>query len=192
MRTVTIDLVPLDSQNFTAFAELLGGTEFGGCYCAVWTHFGQDWGDRCADTDRPNCEATRDDVERGRAAGFLVRIDGEFSAWTGSGPKREFPLLRERLGARCSEWWDDQTWCIGCVAIAQPARGCGRLEQIVHAVMDRAKSLGAKRIEAYPTDPWDEPRSYRGPLSLYARLGFREQARESDGTADIVLMSAEL
>ena len=59
----------------------------------------------------------------------------------------------------------------------------------MRAVIARAGETGATRIEAYPTDPWDEPRSYRGALPLYRRLGFEEEARESDGTAEIVLMA---
>ncbi len=186
-----LHLEALSAQNFEAFARLLGGDEFGGCFCAVWTHHGSDWGKRCGDAAQPNRAATRADLDAGRRPGYLVFHDDEIVAWTGAGPKSEFPALSTRLGARVSTAGAN-AWCIGCLAIAEGWRGTRLPDRIVELVLEVARSAGASELEAYPTDPWDEPRSYRGALSLYQRHGFAEQARESDGTADIVLMSRAL
>ena len=63
---------------------------------------------------------------------------------------------------------------------------------IIRSVIEAAREVAAPAIEAYPTDPWDEPRSYRGALSTYRALGFREIDREPDGDSAILLMELEL
>ena len=167
-----LSLHALSAENWDRFERLLGGDEFGGCFCAVWTHFGPDWVERCGRRDRPNLEATRRDLEDGRRPGFLVTDrHGECIAWTGAGPRSEFPRLSERLGARRSKR-DDTAWCIGCVAVVAPHRGRGLTAAIIRAVQRAATEAGAPALEAYPVDPWDEPRSYRGALSTYRSLGF--------------------
>ena len=185
-------LESLTRENWGSFAQLLGGAEFGGCYCAVWTHFGDDWSQRCRDADRPNLAATRRDLELGRRPGYLVRDDrGAVLGWTGSGPRSEFPLLDRRLGARRSTR-TDTTWCIGCVALSGEARGQGLSAQVIREVVALARKNGAPAIEAYPVDPWDEPRSYRGALSTYLSLGFREITRERDEASAVVLVERRL
>ena len=188
IQPLRVTLTPLTEANFDAFASLLGRPDFGGCFCAVWTSHDAGWGARCADPERPNLEATRRDLAAGRRPGYLVHLDGELAAWTGSGPKKEFPLLRDRAGARLSDEWGDDAWCIGCLAIAETHRGRGAAARVVEAVLEEARRGGARTVEAYPTNPWDEPRSYRGAQSTYAKLGFQEAAGESVGEADILLM----
>jgi hypothetical protein len=62
----------------------------------------------------------------------------------------------------------------------------------VEAVVEEARKSGAEAVEAYPTRPWDEARSYRGALSTYERLGFRLVAAEPDGASEILLMRLDL
>lgn len=184
-----LSLVPLTPDRVADFAALLSGPDFGGCFCAVWTHHGPDWAARCGDPARPNLALTRADVAAGRKPGYLVLDHGEVVAWTGAGPKSEFPHLATRLGSRRSRHGED-TWFLGCLAIRGDRRGQGLSAAIVRAVLARARAAGAQRVEATPTDPWDEPRSYRGALSLFLRLGFTEVLREPDGDSAIVLVAA--
>lgn len=88
-------LEPLSMSTFPAFADLLGGPDFGGCFCAVWTAFRDpaDRGARCADPARPNLDETRRRVEAGEHVGFLVKDATQVVGWTGAGPKPSFPLL---------------------------------------------------------------------------------------------------
>jgi hypothetical protein len=51
-----VRLERLTIDRLGAFRDLLAGDEFGGCFCAVWTSFGDDWTARCADPARPNLE----------------------------------------------------------------------------------------------------------------------------------------
>lgn len=182
---MSLRLRALRPADLGAFEALLGGTGFGGCFCAVWCHHGPDWGARCADPARPNLAATAADVRAGRRAGFLVELAGAVVAWTGAGPWSEFPGLDRRLGARLVPP-EERAWVLGCLALAPAVRGRGLGEDIVRAVLDAARGAGAAHVDAFPTRPWDEPRSYRGALSTYGRLGFEERGAEADGEAEIV------
>ena len=186
-----VELEALTPGHLNAFEGLLGSEDFGGCFCAVWTAFGEDWGARCGDPARPNLAVTRGRVGAGEHVGFLVRHGGDFVAWTGAGPKSCFPLVTSRLASRLTPASDD-VWVIGCLAVAAAHRGKGLPEAIVGAVGRRALGAGARALEAYPTRPWDEPRSYRGSLALYARCGFVEAGAEADGEGEIVLMRRDL
>ncbi len=79
-------------------------------------------------------------------------------------------------------------WAIGCIAIKQDFRGRGLSDRIMEAVIREARRSGAKVLEAYPTRPWDEPRSFRGSESAYRRAGFQEIGKEQDGASEILLM----
>ncbi len=180
-------LVPLTKARLEPFRDLLGGSDFGGCFCAVWTHFDERWQERCADPAQPNYEATASTLAEGRRPGYLAYRGDELLAWTGAGPKTEFPLLATRRGSRRTRFVDG-IWAIGCIAVAGRARGAGLSERIIGATLDLAHGLGFREVEAYPTDPFHEPRSYRGCATTYLRLGFREVARERDGPVDALVV----
>ena len=184
-------LSPLQPDSLHELRELLGGSDFGGCFCAVWTGFGEGWGDRCSDPEQPNYEITRRDVEDGRRAGFFIREGPELIGWTGAGPAPEFPQLAKWPGSRLSSL-DASTWVIGCIALRAQHRGRGTAARVIEAVVARAEGEGAEAIEAFPALPWSEPRSYRGSFSTYERLGFVEQGRQPSGDVAIVHMRRRL
>ncbi len=86
----------------------------------------------------------------------------------------------------------EEIWSIGCLALRADCRGAGLASRVVQAVVERARNAGASAIEAYPTRPWDEPRSYRGGHRLYARLGFLEVGSERDGESEVLLVRLDL
>lgn len=184
-------LVALTPERLAEFGELLGGSDFGGCFCAVWTAFGEDWAARCADPQRPNLVTTSDRVHQGHHVGYLVYEGQALVAWTGAGPKQGFPLLETKLGSRLLPM-APEVWSLGCVAVAASARGRGLSERVVEAVIAEARAAGAAALEAYPTDPWDEPRSYRGAASTYARLGFEVVGRDPEGEGAILVVRRAL
>lgn len=123
--------------------------------------------------------------------GFLVYQGEELVGWTGSGPKTAFPLLKDKLGSRLSDF-SKRYWSIGCVALKQEFRGKGYAEKIVSAVLAEATASGAILVESYPVRPFDEPRSYRGSYPVFARSGFTEKGSEKDGEFDVLLMQRQL
>ncbi len=182
-----VSLTALTIETLPQFRNLLGSKEFGGCFCAVWRSHGEDWESRCRDLSQPNFFITEKSIRDGCHVGYLVYEDQKLIGWTVSGPKTAFPFLKTKLGSRLSEF-TDTAWSVGCIALSESARGENLSEHIVNAVIKEAKVHHAKSLEAYPSRPWDEPRSYRGSHKLYERMGFTEIASEKDGPTDIVLM----
>jgi len=186
-----VQLEPLRPDRLDAFGELLGGQEFGGCFCAVWTSHDDHWAARCQDPARPNFAITASRVRAGHEVGFLVLQGAQLVGWTGTGPKANFPFLMKKLASRLSPP-DETVWAIGCIAIRQGFRGRGLSSQIVDAIITLSRQRGARLLEAYPTRPWDEPRSYRGSEAVFRRAGFQEIAKEHDGESEVLLMQRHL
>lgn len=181
----------LNLENFDSFSALLSGIEFGGCYCAVWRSYDQTWVQRCKDQSHPNLNLTRSFIEQDLHIGFLVYENNELIGWTGSGEKTNSPILKEKLGSRLTPFTSN-IWSIGCIAIKENYRGKSKSKLIIKAVITKAKEAGAKYIEAYPIEPWEESRSYRGSRKNYVELGFEEFAHENDGNSKIVCMRLKL
>jgi GNAT superfamily N-acetyltransferase len=186
-----VTLSPLTPDKLNEFRDLLGSSEFGGCFCAVWTTYGDDWGARCSDKSQPNFYITKKSVEEGKHTGYLVYQDSDLVGWTGSGQKTDFPFLQSKLGSRLSEFSED-IWSVGCLAIKASFRGKGIPDLIVRAVANEAAAGGAQVLEAYPTRRFHEPRIFRGNYTLYQRLGFVESGSEKDEDHEIVLMKLAL
>lgn len=180
-------LEKLNNKNFDIFKDLLGGSEFGGCYCAVWRSFDDTWVKRCQDPSAPNLEISKKFVLSGKHLGFLVYENESLVGWTGSGPKTEYPLLKTKLGSRLTPF-DSEIWSIGCIAIQSSFRGQSKSLEIIKAVIEEAKRNHAKFVEAYPVKPWDEARSYRGSFSQYQGLGFEECGSEKDGESEVLCL----
>ena len=127
----------------------------------------------------------------GEHVGFLVHEGSELVAWTGAGPKSGFPFLATKLASRLTPA-EAGTWSLGCLAIRSERRGQGLSRRIVQAVIAEARRGGASVLEAYPTKPWDEARSYRGALGTFEGLGFSRAGSEPDGESELLLMRLEL
>jgi GNAT superfamily N-acetyltransferase len=186
-----VRLERLTTARLSDFRALLGGPEFGGCFCAVWTSFGDDWASRCADPQQPNYQRTARDLAAGRHVGFLVHEGAELIAWTGAGPKDSFPLMASKLGSRLTPS-DERTWAVGCIAVREAHRGRKVADAVVAAVVEEARRTGAASVEAYPVRPFHEPRVYRGTEALYRRAGFVEAGAERDGPHEVLLMRRAL
>ncbi len=188
---IDLKLVALSSSNLKEFRSLLGGPEFGGCFCAVWRSFDDTWSARCADQTQPNFAITRAHVQAGQHVGYLVYEGDALVAWTGAGPKCELPMLATKLASRLSPS-DASTWSIGCLAVRASERGRNLPERILQAVCETARAAGARCIEAYPVRPFHEPRRFRGTEGLYLRNAFREVGSERDGEHEVLLMKLNL
>ncbi len=186
-KSAELRLEALSESTLNDFKTLLGSTDFGGCFCAVWTSFGPDWPQRCNDPTQPNYFITEKNIQAGRHVGYLVFEDDNLVGWTGSGPKTAFPQLQTKLGSRLSDF-SKEIWSIGCLAVAVKFRGRNLAESIAKAVISEARHQGAHFIEAYPVRPFHEPRIFRGSYSMYQRLGFCEIGCEKDGEFDLPLM----
>jgi hypothetical protein len=84
---MSLRLEALRDDKLDTFRSLLGSREFGGCFCAVWTTYGDDWLQRCEDKTQPNFFTTKKNIEDGSHVGYFVYQGDDLVGWTGSGPK---------------------------------------------------------------------------------------------------------
>lgn len=186
-----LTIKPLTPAELPAFRDLLGGADFGGCFCAVWHAFDESWVQRCQDPAQPNYAVTEKRVRAGQHAGYFIHEGPELIGWTGSGPKSDFPLLKEKLASRLTPVSPD-IWSIGCLSIREKFRGHGYADRAVESLSALAITRGARWLEAYPVRPTHEPRLYRGTERLYERQGFAVAGVEKDGAHEVLLMRREL
>ncbi|MBI5201115.1 MAG: GNAT family N-acetyltransferase [Elusimicrobia bacterium] len=173
----------LDKRRMQEFEHLLGGKEFGGCFCAVWSNYDESWDERCKSRPQENLEHTRAKVASRKHTGYLVTrdSDGAIVAWTGSGPKTAFPRMKDNPGSRGGAF-DDSVWAIGCLSIARSYRGLGYSKLIVEALIEEARRQGAKTLEAYPTEPAGDDQAFRGSKTMYESLGFAAVGSDKEGS----------
>lgn len=186
----SIRLEALEPKNFSLFESIFtpGGS---GCYCAVWRNHDLTWEQRCKDPSIPNLTLAKNAVAQGVHWGFLAFDENRFAGWTASGAKTEFPLLRTKLGSRTTPF-SPEIWSIGCIAFKEIGNNEAKSEQMIRAISIKGKEAGAKVLEAYPTDPWDQPRAYRGSFAQYKKLGFEEYSSEQDGESRVLCMRLNL
>jgi hypothetical protein len=185
-----MQLKALSAENFDLFESIFtpGGS---GCYCAVWRTYDETWEQRCKDRSLPNLSYAKSAVIGGAHWGFLAFDENGFAGWTASGPKTEFPLLQTKLASRTTPF-SPEIWSIGCIAFKETGNNESKAAKIIKAVADTAREANAEFLEAYPTDPWDKPRSYRGSLVQFMNLGFEEFSSEQDGESRILCMRLKL
>jgi hypothetical protein len=185
-----MELRALNASNFKAFASLFTA-DGSGCYCAVWRTYDETWEQRCNDRAHPNRELANRLVNDGSHWGFLAFDGGTLMGWTASGPKTEFPLLKTKLGSRMTPF-ESSIWSVGCIAFKKAKDSELNSSQMIAAVARKAMAAGAEFLEAYPTDPWDQARGYRGSYLQYLQLGFREHSSEEDDASRVVCMRLKL
>lgn len=188
-----LNLVPLDHRHMQDFERLLGGKEFGGCYCAYWTQGGEGWEERCKERPKENLAAVEARVRAGEHLGYLLErdADGAFVGWVAAGPKAAYPKLLERPGSRLGGA-PEGTWAIACLAVGFAHRGRGYSAEAVRLAVGAAKAAGARTLEAYPIEPCLDGGEYRGTKALYEKAGFTAVDGEPSGDAHAVRMELKL
>ncbi len=186
-------LIPLDARRLPDFERLMSGSEFGGCYCAVWSNHDAQWEERCKNRPHENLEHTGNRVKNGQHAGFLISLvsDGSIIGWTGAGPKPAFPSLKDRPGSRLGTW-SDSVWAVGCLALGFAHRGRHYAPEVVRLIIEEARGQGATAIEAYPVEPCGDDGAYRGTRKLYEDCGFTMADGEPSGDVHAVRMLKQL
>lgn len=143
------------------------------------------------DPSLPNLKLAKDFVEKQIHLGYLVFDNDNFIGWTASGPKTEFPLLRTKLASRLTDF-KSNIWSIGCLSMKNCKEEEGAFLQVIDLVIQQARLSGVEYLEAYPVDPWDKHRSYRGNKDWYRQLGFKQFGSEEDGVSKIICMRLKL
>jgi GNAT superfamily N-acetyltransferase len=151
--------------------------DWAGCYCG----FHDDTSARPWENVQDAIEhrAAREARIRSRAAsGLLAYVDDQPVGWCNVALRSRYDNLRRYAEAVVDPAEDPAL--IMCFVITPQQRGRGVATALVRGAITAAQGWGAPWLEAYPakpeqdTDPlpWTAA-SYKGPLSMYERAGFR-------------------
>jgi GNAT superfamily N-acetyltransferase len=109
---------------------------------------GAEW-KRCVGD--PNKRAFRRLVEAGRVRGCIAFAGREPVGWVSAGPKLEFAYFERSRSIPASD--DAGDWCVSCFFVPAAWRGKGVATALLTAVVELARTSGARLIEGYPLVP---------------------------------------
>ena len=153
-----------------------------GCWCVFWRITRSEYREQFGEGNK---QTMRRIVEAERVPGILAYLGERPIGWCSIAPRGEFGSLNRSWTLKRVD--DAPVWSIVCFFVSRPYRRHGASRALIEAAIDRARSNGARIVEAYPLiDPGaanvtDE--GYMGLLSTYKTLGFREVARRSERRA---------
>ena len=183
MGTDFLDLLtfePLTRRNWGKFEELFGSKgACGNCWCMYYRLSKTDF--REGKSEDGNKNAMKELVRENKPAGILGIYDGQAIAWCAFAPREDFiKLEKSRVHKRID---DEMVWSIPCFFIDKNFRRNGVSVALLKGVINYAKGLGIRIIEAYPTLPTQEklPDSFAwiGLYKSFERAGFEIVDRTS-------------
>ena len=128
-------------------------------------------------TWQENREDMRSWLRGGRAAGYLVYVDGKAAGWCNASPKGN---VRWRSA---DDAVDEGVVAVSCFVIAPPYRGHGLARTLLTEVVRDAPLRGVRAVEGYPKPAAEgDGSNYHGPLSLYLEAGFEVVEERDDVT----------
>ena len=183
MGTDFLDLLtfePLTRRNWGKFEELFGSKgACGNCWCMYYRLSKTDF--REGKSEDGNKNAMKELVRENKPAGILGIYDGQAIAWCAFAPREDFiKLEKSRVHKRID---DEMVWSIPCFFIDKNFRRNGVSVALLKGVINYAKGVGIRIIEAYPTIPTQEklPDSFAwiGLYKSFERAGFEIVDRTS-------------
>jgi GNAT superfamily N-acetyltransferase len=190
----TIDIEPLSSDNWGAFAQLFAaGGDPRWCWCQFWRKPGANWTNTTAADNRRDLEAL---VDAEPAPGLVALRGGVAVGWVGLGPRETFPrLARSRTIPQLP---GEDVWAINCFVVARTARRSGVASALLAAAVEYARGHGAAIVEGYPVRTGGariaSASAYTGTAGMFERAGFEVAAettsKPSPGTPRVVMRRA--
>ena len=183
MGTDFLDLLtfePLTRRNWGKFEALFGSKgACGNCWCMYYRLSKTDF--REGKSEDGNKNAMKELVRENKPAGILGIYDGQAIAWCAFAPREDFiKLEKSRVHKRID---DEMVWSIPCFFIDKNFRRNGVSVALLKGVINYAKGVGIRIIEAYPTLPTQEklPDSFAwiGLYKSFERAGFEIVDRTS-------------
>ncbi len=170
----------LTAERWSDCAALFGERgACGGCWCMNWRLGAKEFR---AGKGARNERAFKRIVERGAEPGVLAYSGERPIGWCSVAPRSEFDYLaRSRVLKPVDA---AAVWSITCLFVDREFRGAGLAAKLADAAAEHARSKGARIVEAYPVEPWEEgrmpaPFAWVGVPAIFERAGFREVARGS-------------
>jgi GNAT superfamily N-acetyltransferase len=193
-RAVTLRVEPLTPELWPDLEALFGSSgAYAHCWCTWWRQSGADFDAGCRRGGSANRELLRRLTADGRIPGLIAYRDAEPIGWVSVAPRAEFgrilrsPTLKPHPAEHRGE--DEATWAIVCFWIPRAHRGQGVATALLRAAVERARTAGARRVEAYPI-PTDGGRRdssglFTGTLGMFEKAGFTV-ARQRKPTRPVV------
>jgi len=171
---------PLTEDRWGDFENLFGERgACGGCWCMTWrlksSEFEKNKG-------HGNKKLMKKIVTSGEIPGILAYDGREPVGWCAAAPRETYVRLEN---SRVLKPIDNKpVWSVSCLFIRKSYRRKGLSVQLLRAIVQHCKSLGATIIEAYPVIPYNEKMpdafAWTGILSSYIKAGFQEAERRSE------------
>jgi GNAT superfamily N-acetyltransferase len=168
-----VEVHPLTPDRWDDFERLFGPRgAFSGCWC-MWPRMrGKDFNSR---KNPENKAAMKGIVDAGEEPGLLAYVDGEVAGWV-SLDSRDRMLHYEYSRKLKVLDRPDGLWSIVCFVVDKRFRRQGLMTRLLKEACDYAGKHGAKVIEAYPIEPGEGLKSYKGftgIVSTFTRVEFK-------------------
>ena len=116
-------------------------------------------------------------IQQGEPVGLLA-FDGDTPiGWCSVAPRPTFPRLRTFSVTGAADANDASVWSLTCFFVPRRLRGRGLATRLLDAAIDRARTQGARALEAYPVDPESPSYRYGGLRPMFSAAGFRDIGR---------------
>jgi len=193
---VSIVVSPASAERFEDVERALtGGGDGASCQCQWWMLTGAEFS-RIGREEREGL--LRAEVEEEVPPGVVAYVDGDAAGWLRVGPRvaqRRLARTRDVAGTTREPWEDEGVWAVTCFSIRREHRGLGLMGRLLDGAVALAREHGARVVEGYPFDTAVAGRKanelYRGVLSVFEAVGFREVSRPKPDRALVVLDLAD-
>ncbi|MBK7966196.1 MAG: GNAT family N-acetyltransferase [Bacteroidetes bacterium] len=175
-----ITIEPLTKKNWEKFLALFGEKgACGNCWCMYYRLNKSDFQE--GKFDEGNKQAMKELVFSNQPTGVLALYDGRAIAWCAFAPREDFAKLKK---SRVHKPIDEKkVWSVPCTFIHKDFRRQGVSVALLKGLIEYAKNVNIKIIEAYPTIPTQEklPDSFAwiGLYKSFERAGFKIVDRTS-------------
>ena len=175
-----IDIFPVSPERWQDVETLFGPNgACAGCWCMWWRMKDEEFKESHKEGHK---NGLRTLVHQGVEAGLIAYVEGFPAGWVTVAPRADYVRLStSRILAPVD---DQEVWSIPCFFIHRNYRRLGMTSRLIDAAANFARQHGGKIIEAYPYEPTGKANAlsiYTGVSSTFAKMGFVEVARRSEG-----------
>ncbi len=116
-------------------------------------------------------------IQQGEPVGLLAFDGDDPIGWCSIAPRPTFPRLKTASVTGAADASDASVWSLTCFFVPRRLRGRGLAARLLEAAIDRARTQGARAVEAYPVDPESPSYRYGGLRPMFSAAGFRDVGR---------------
>ncbi len=171
-----LDVAPVTPDRWDDLAALFGPRgAWGGCWCMFPILSSREFQAHGSAGNRAAMAAL---VAGGPPPGLLAYDGDRPVGWVAVGPRERYGRIQRSWVTKPVD--DVPVWSVVCFVIARDRRSQGVAGVLLDAAVHHARDHGAAAVEGYAKDgATADEFAWMGPMSLFAKAGFREIARRS-------------